>query len=123
MRIIPIIVLAALVAALTASSVPPLYECAQPALVFAISFRLPPTVNDTLASATEPPELATMLTNAGRAYDLSVTDASSSAKSGDAFLSVLPQSMGQGVGGTLGHVSSVASGQLVGRAGKINRPG
>jgi hypothetical protein len=92
-------------------------------LGIAISFRSPPTLTDTPASATEPPELATMLTNAGRAYDLSVTDASSSAMSGDTFLSELPQSMGQGVGGTLGPVSYVASGRLVGRAVKIDRPG
>lgn len=123
MRIIPAVVVAAALAALAACSVPPLKEYAYPAWGFAISFRAPPTVVDTPASASGPHRLVATLTDAGRAYDLSVTDASASAKSDDAVLGELPQSMAQGVGGTLGPITYVATGAVVGREFKVDKPG
>jgi hypothetical protein len=125
MRIIPTIVLAAALSALAACSVPPLKEYVYPAWGFAISFRAPPTVTDTPASpdGATPHRLALTLTNAGRSYDLSATDASKSSKSDDQILSDVPRSMAEGVGGTLGPETYVAAGAVVGREFKVDKPG
>ena len=125
MRIIPAIVLAAALVALSACSVPPLKPYAYPAWGFAVSFRAPPTVVETPASAdgATPHSIALTLVNAGRSYDLSATDASKSAKSDDQILSDVPRSMAEGVGGTLGPQTYVATGQVVGREFKIDKPG
>jgi hypothetical protein len=125
MRIIPAVVLAGALAALAACSVPPLKEYAYPAWGFAISFRAPPTVTDIPASpdGARPHKMVATLTDAGRAYDLSVTDVSVSTKSDDVFLGEIPRSMAEGVGGALGPVTYVAAGQIVGREFKVDKPG
>jgi hypothetical protein len=125
MRIIPAMVLTVALAALAACSVPPLKPYAYPAWGFAISLRAPPKVVEIPASAdgATPRRIALTLIDAGRSYDLSATDASKSTKSDDQILSEVPKAMAEGVGGTLGSETYVATGQVVGREFTIDKPG
>ena len=107
------------------SSPPPLREYVYPAWGYAASFRAQPKETDYPASAdgTKRHTFLVESTLAGRDDLVNVVDGSGSPKSEDQALSDAPAALASYVGGTLGPITYVATGKVVGREFVLNRPG
>lgn len=116
MRTIVMTVLASMLLAAAACSVPPSKEYAYPAWGFAASFRAAPT-----ESAASPRGFKVSSLNAGRALWVEVADGSASPKSDEEVLREFPQVLAQG--GTLVSQTYVATGKVMGRELLIDRAG
>jgi hypothetical protein len=123
MRIIGSGVLATMLLALTACSVPPLKTYAYPAWNFSISLRSAPTVTQQPGTTTGGPAGGIKVESnaAGRDFVVSVADGSASGKSDDEILSQFPQFLAQG--GKLTSQTYVATGAVTGRELLIDKPG
>jgi hypothetical protein len=121
MRAISSALLAALMLALAACSVPPLKVYAYPAWGFSISLRAQPTVTETPGANGRPGGIKVEALVAGRDFLVAVADGSASPKSDDEILSEFPQSLADG--GTLTKQTYVATGAVTGREVLIDKPG
>ncbi|MDR3511684.1 MAG: hypothetical protein P4L73_08625 [Caulobacteraceae bacterium] len=112
------------VLAVSACSLPPWKEYPYPAWGFAASFRVPPKVTETPASAdgATPHNIVVEAVQGGRRLVVAATDASTSTKSDDQLLSQVPQAMAESQGGKVGTVTYVAIGKVVGREAMIELP-
>jgi hypothetical protein len=126
MRIFRTMVLTVAMAAVWACTpAPPLKEYAYPSWGFAVSFRGPPKVSDEPA-ASDGSTVHTLLVEAsvaGRDNLVNVIDGSGSTKSEDQALSDAPATLASAMGGTIGPITYAATGQTIGRAFLLNRPG
>jgi hypothetical protein len=123
MRFIGSAVLATMLLALTACSVPPLKTYAYPAWGFSISLRSAPAVTLQPATTSGGPAGGIKVESnaAGRDFVVSVADGSASGKSDDEILSQFPQFLAQG--GKLTSQTYVATGAVTGRELLIDKPG
>jgi hypothetical protein len=123
--LIRLLFVAGLVALSDCTPPPALKEYAYPAWAFAASFRAPPTQTDTPAAADGTTAHTFLIESvlAGRDNLVNVIDGSNSTKSDDQALSDAPGVLATAVSGTLGPISYVATGAVVGREFLINRQG
>ena len=112
--------LAVLLLALAACSVPSLKVYAYPAWGFSISLRAQPAVTETPGANGQAGGIKVEAVVAGRDFLVSVADGSASPKSDDEILSEFPQALAQG--GTLTPETYVATGAVTGREVLIDRP-
>ena len=124
MGVVRISVLALAVLA-ACSSPPPLKEYAYPGWGYAASFRATPKETDYPASPDGAKRHTFLVESslAGRDDLVNVVDGSGSTKSEDQALSDAPAALASYVGGTLGPITYVATGKVVGREFLLNRPG
>jgi hypothetical protein len=125
MRAAAKLLFAAALGTLVACAPPPALKAyAYPAWGFAVSFRGPPQVTDSPASAdgTKAHALLVESVLAGRDNLVNVIDGSGSSKSDDQALSDAPGVLASDVGGTLGPITYAATGSVTGREFLLSRP-
>jgi hypothetical protein len=111
--------------ALAACSPPPLKEYTYPAWGFAASFRSPPTGTDTPAAAdgSQLHLFQAEMSKDGRDFIASATDESTSKQSDDQILTAAPQIIAQNAGATVGPITNVAVGKVMGHECQIVHAG
>ncbi len=104
---------------------PALTEHVYPAWGFAAAFRDPPKETDMPASADGTQRHTFLVESAAADRDnlVVVIDGSGSSKSDDQALADAPATLASSAGGTLGPITYVATGAVVGREFSITRPG
>ena len=125
MRLERLIIIGGLLALSACAQPPALKEYAYPAWGFAVSFREAPKATDSPASAdgTSAHTLTIESTLAGRDNVVNVIDGTGSTRSDDQVLSDAPAILAQSAKATLGPVTYVATGKIVGREFRLERPG
>lgn len=125
MRTAAIVMLAAIGLALTACAPPPPKEYAYPAWNFAASFRGPPKVTETKASAdgSTPHSLLVESNVGGDDFAVNVTDASAATSTADQMLDATPQALAKSMGVDVGATVYAATGQVTGREVRFDKGG
>lgn len=111
--------------ALAACGPPPLKEYTYPAWGFAASFRAAPTETDTPAAAdgSQLHMFQAEYNKDGRDFIASATDESTSKQTDDQILAAAPVTIAQNAGATVGAMSNVSAGGVVGRQFQIVHAG